>query len=336
MAKRIRGRLTAAALALAASAGWQAPALAQTQGAGDYPNRTITLVVPYAAGGPVDTVARIIGQRMGEILGQQIVVENVAGAGGMIGSLRVAQAPPDGYTVLYGGSAVLAQNQAIYKKPLVDGNKDFTFVSMFADQARVLVARKDFPAQDMKGFFAYVKANEGKISYGSAGAGSGSHVCPLIMDKINGTKVTHVPYRGSGPALQDLIAGRLDFMAEQVSTVAAQVEAGNIKAIAVLGTERVTSLPNLPTALEQGVQGLDCGSWQALLLPRGAPDAIVQKLAAAVDQTVETPSVIERFTKIGVSVPAKERRTPAYLAKYTPTEIVRWGAIIRDAGISAD
>ena len=220
----------------------------------------------------MDTVARIIGQRMGEILGQQIVVENVAGAGGMIGSLRVAQAAPDGYTVLYGGSAVLAQNQAIYKKPLVDGNKDFTFVSMFADQARVLVARKDFPAQDMKGFFDYVKANEAKISYGSAGAGSGSHVCPLIMDKINGTKVTHVPYRGSGHALQDLIAGRLDFMAEQVSTVAAQVEAGNIKAIAVLGTERVTSLPNLPTALEQGVQGLDCGSWQALLLPKGAPE----------------------------------------------------------------
>ncbi|MBX9759291.1 MAG: tripartite tricarboxylate transporter substrate binding protein [Beijerinckiaceae bacterium] len=336
MTKSIGGNLTAAAFALAAGALWQSPALAQAQGAADYPNRTITLVVPYAAGGPVDTVARIIGQRMGEILGQQIIVENVAGAGGMVGSLRVAQAAPDGYTVLYGGSAVLAQNQATYKKPLVDGNKDFTFVSMFADQARVLVVRKDFPAQDMKSFFDFVKANEAKITYGSAGSGSGSHICPLILDKINGTKVTHVPYRGSSQALQDLIAGRLDFMAEQVSTVAAQVEAGNIKAIAVLGNDRVTSMPNLPTALEQGVQNLDCGSWQALLLPKGAPDAVVRKLAAAVDQTVETPSVVERFTAIGVSVPAKERRTPEYLAKFTPTEIVRWGAIIKGAGISAD
>lgn len=330
----IRGQVTAAAFSLAAISVLHAPALAQ--GASDYPNRTITLVVPYAAGGPVDTVARIIGQRMGELLGQQIIVENVAGAGGMVGSLRVAQAAPDGYTVLYGGSAVLAQNQATYKKPLVDGNKDFSFVSMFADQARVLVVRKDFPPQDMKSFFDYVKANEAKISYGSAGSGSGSHICPLIMDRINGTKVTHVPYRGSSQALQDLIAGRLDFMAEQVSTVAAQVEAGNIKAIAVLGNDRVTSMPKLPTASEQGVQNLDCGSWQALLLPRGAPDAVVRKLAAAVDQTVETPSVVERFTAIGVSVPAKERRTPEYLAKFTPTEIVRWGAIIKGAGISAD
>lgn len=324
-------RMIAGALALLFTA-----AGAYGQGAADYPNRTITLVVPYAAGGPVDTVARIIAQRMGEILGQQMVVENVAGAGGMVGSQRVAQSAPDGYTVLYGGSAVLAQNQAIYKKPLVDGNRDFTFVSMFADQARVLVVRKDFPAEDMKGFFAYVKANESRVSYGSAGAGSGSHVCPLIMDRINGTRITHVPYRGSGPALQDLIAGRLDFIAEQVSTVAAQVEAGNIKAIAVLGNDRVTSLPNLPTAQEQGVQGLDCGSWQALLLPRGAPEAIVRKLAAAVDQAVESPSVLERFVKIGVSVPAKHRRSPEYLAKFTPTEIVRWGAIIKDAGISAD
>ena len=309
---------------------------AQAQGASDYPNRTITMVVPYAAGGPIDTVARIIAQRMGELLGQQVIIENVAGAGGMIGSQRVAQAPPDGYTVLYGGSAVLAQNQAIYKKPLVDGNRDFTFVSMFADQARILVARKDLPADDLKSFFAWAKANEAKVSYGSAGAGSGSHVCPLIMDTINGTKLTHVPYRGSAPALQDLIAGRLDFIAEQVSTVAPHVEAGTLKAIAVLGPDRVTSLPDLRSAAEQGVANLDCGSWQALLLPKGAPDAIVRRLADVVNETVETPAVLDRFRKIGVSVPARERRSPEYLARFTPAEIERWGAVIKAAGISAD
>jgi tripartite-type tricarboxylate transporter receptor subunit TctC len=309
---------------------------AHAQGAGDYPNRTITMVVPYAAGGPIDTVARIIAQRMGEILNQQVIIENVAGAGGMIGSQRVAQAAPDGYTVLYGGSAVLAQNQAIYKKPLVDGNRDFTFVSMFADQARILVTRKDLPADDLKSFFAWAKANEAKVSYGSAGAGSGSHVCPLIMDTINGTKLTHVPYRGSAPALQDLMAGRLDFIAEQVSTVAPHVEAGTLKAIAVLGPDRVTSLPDLKSAAEQGVANLDCGSWQALLLPKGAPDAIVRRLAAVVNETVETPAVLERFRKIGVSVPARERRTPEYLAKFTPSEIQRWGVVIKAAGITAD
>ncbi|MDB5570291.1 MAG: tricarboxylate binding receptor [Hyphomicrobiales bacterium] len=302
----------------------------------DWPNRPVTIVVPYAAGGPVDTVARIIGARMGEILKQQVLIENVPGAGGMVGSQRVAQSAPDGYTVLYGGSAVLAQNQAIYKKPLVDGNKDFAFVSMFADQARVLVTRKDFPADDMKGFLAYMKANPDKATYGSAGAGSGSHVCPLIIDKINGTKITHVPYRGSSGALQDLVAGRLDFVAEQIATVGAQVEAGNIKALAILGRDRVASMPNVRTAEEQGVPNLDCGSWQALLLPRGTPEPIVRRLAQVVDETVESPAVVDRFTKIGVSVPARERRTPEYLTSYTPAEIVRWGAIIRDAGISAD
>jgi len=308
---------------------------AQAQEA-NWPTRPITLIVPYAAGGPVDTVARILAARVTELLGQQMVVENVAGAGGMIGSQRVAQAAPDGYTVLYGGSAVLAQNQAIYKKPLVDGNKDFTFVSMFADQARVLVTRKDMPATDLKSFFAYMKANEAKANYGSAGVGSGSHVCPIIMDKTNGTKIAHVPYRGAGPALQDLIAGRLDFMAEQIASVGSHVEAGAIKALAILGRDRVPLLPNVPSAEEQGYPVLDCGSWQALLLPRGAPDAIVRKLAKAVNDAVETPATRERLFKIGVSIPPPERRTPEFLADYTPKEVVRWGAIIREAGITAD
>lgn len=326
---------------IAACAGWLAtvagaPAQTETAPPAPWPSRPLTLVVPYAAGGPVDTVARIMAARMSELLEQQVVIENVSGAGGMIGSQRVAQAAPDGYTMLYGGSAVLAQNQAIYKKPLVDGAKDFTFVAMFADQPRVLVTRKNLPVDDLKSFLAYMKANESRATFGSAGAGSGSHVCPLIIDKLNGTKITHVPYRGSAPALQDLVAGRLDFMAEQISTVGAQVEAGNLRALAILGRDRASSLPNVPAAAEQGLDTLDCGSWQAILLPKGAPDAIVQRLAKAVDDAVETPAVRERFTKIGVTIPAKERRTPAYLAAYTASEIKRWGAVIREAGVAAD
>ena len=236
--------------ALAAFIASSSLALAQT-----WPDRPVTMIVPFAAGGPVDTVGRIMGQRLSETLGQNVVIENVGGAGGMIGAQRVAQAAPDGYTILLGGSAVLALNQAIYKKPLVDGAKDFEFVSMFADSARLLITRKDFPANTLAEFNAYAKANHGKMQYGSAGAGSGSHVCAVLLESINGTKIAHVPYRGSGPAMQDLVAGRLDYIPEQISTAVSHIEAGTVKAIAVLGLERVSVLPKLPTSLEAGHAG---------------------------------------------------------------------------------
>jgi tripartite-type tricarboxylate transporter receptor subunit TctC len=321
--------IVAAALAFLCGAG--GPASAE-----DWPARPVTLVVPYAAGGPVDTLARILAARLSEILGQQIVIENVGGAGGMTGASRVAKAAPDGYTVLLSGSAVLAMNQTLYKKPLYNAVTDFEHVVLFSDSARVLITRKDLPVDTLPEFVAYAKANQGKMQYGSAGADSGVHVCSVLLDVAMGTKITHVPYRGAGPAMQDLIGGRIDFIAEQISTALPQIQGNAVKAIAALGLDRAPGLENLPTAQEQGLAGLDCGSWGSLSFPKGTPQEIVRRLAKATNEAVETPAVRERYKGIGVTIPAPERRTPEYLAKFVPSEIERWAGPIKASGASAD
>ena len=213
---------------------------------------------------------------------------------------------------------------------------DFAPVALFADSARVLIARKDFPASTLTEFNAYAKANDSKLQYGSAGHGSGSHVCAALLNSVNGTQIAHVAYRGTAQAMQDLVGGRLDFVCEQISTAVSQIESGTVKAIAVLGPDRVAVLPNLPTAKEQGLADLDCNSWAALVLPKGTSDAIVRRLARAVNEAVETPSLRKRMGQVGVAIPPPERRTPEYLAKYIPAEIARWGAVIRSARIAAD
>jgi tripartite-type tricarboxylate transporter receptor subunit TctC len=308
-----------------------APAQAQ-----DWPSRPLTMIVPYAAGGPVDTIGRIVGVRLSEVLGQQVIIENVGGAGGMTGSSRVAKAAPDGYTFLLAGTSVMAMNQTLYKNPLYNAATDFTPVTLITDSARVLIVRKDLPADTFKDFIAYAKANGSKMQYGSAGAGSGSHVCAILLDAMMGTRITHVPYRGSGPAMQDLLAGRIDFIAEQISTALPQIDGKNVKAVVTLGAERAPGLENLPTAKEQGVDGLDCGAWGAFAFPKGTPDAIVQKMAKASNDTVETPVVIERLKQVGVTIPPRERRTVDYLRQFIPAEIERWVAPIKAAGVTAD
>jgi tripartite-type tricarboxylate transporter receptor subunit TctC len=310
-----------------------APSSAYAQ---SWPTRPITMVVPYAAGGPVDTIARIMGARMSESLGQQIIIENAGGAGGMTGSVRVAKAPADGYSLLLSGSAVLSINQTLYRRPLYNGLTDFEHVVLHSDSARILITRPDFPAKTFGEFIAYAKANQGKMQYGSAGAGSGSHVCPVLLDVAMGTKITHVPYRGAGPAMQDLIAGRIDFMAEQISTALPQIQGGKVKALATFGLDRAPGLEDLPTAEELGVKGLDCGSWGSFSFPKGTPDAIVQRLAAASNEAVESAMVRERFKQIGVVVPSKERRTPAYLRRFVATETDRWATPIKDSGAVID
>jgi tripartite-type tricarboxylate transporter receptor subunit TctC len=311
--------------------GFVAPAQAQT-----WPARPINMIVPYAAGGPVDTIARILGARMGEMLGQQIIIENIGGAGGMTGAARVSKAAPDGYTLLMSGSAVLAINQTLYRKPLYNGATDFEHVVLNSDSARVLIARPDFPAATLPEFVAFAKANQGKMQYGSAGAGSGTHVCAVLLDVAMGTKITHVPYRGAGPAMQDLIAGRIDFIAEQISTALPQVQAGKVKAIATLGLDRAPGLEDLATAEEQGLKGLDCGSWGSFSFPKGTPDVIVQRLAQASNEAVESPMVRDRFKAIGVVVPAAERRTTEYLRKFVVSETQRWATPIRSSGAIID
>jgi tripartite-type tricarboxylate transporter receptor subunit TctC len=322
-------------LALAAFAALAGPAGAQESMAG-WPSRPITLVVPYAAGGPVDTIARIVAARMSEILGQQMVIENVGGAGGMTGAARVAKAAPDGYTVLLSGSAVLAQNPTFHKRSLYDPIADFAHVALFSDSARVLIARKDFPPRDFKEFLTYAKEHQNTLQYGSPGAGSGGHTCALLLDRAIGARITHVPYRGAGPAMQDLLGGRIDYMLEQISTATPQIKAGAVKAYATLGLERGPGLEDIPTANELGTKGLDCGAWGAFSFPKDTPNEIVQRLAKASSDAIDTPAVIERFKAIGVVVTAKNRRSPEYLTKFVKSELERWMAPIKASGVTLD
>jgi tripartite-type tricarboxylate transporter receptor subunit TctC len=311
-------------------------ALSGAANAQDWPARPVTMIVPYAAGGPVDTIGRIMAQGLSEVLGQQVVVENVGGAGGMTGANRVAKAVPDGYTLLLGGSATLTLVPALNgKRTLYDPLADFAPVVQFADSARILIARKDFSASSLKEFVAYARANSGKMQYGSSGAGAGAHICALLLDQAMGVKVTHVPYRGSGPAMQDLLAGRIDYICEQISTAGSQIKGGTVKAIATLGLSRVGVLADLPTAAEQGFD-LDCASLSAFVFPKGTPEAIVQRLAEATNKVVESAAVRERFETLGVAIEPPQRRTTEYFVRTLPRDVEKAVAVVRTGGLAAD
>jgi tripartite-type tricarboxylate transporter receptor subunit TctC len=307
------------------------PAQAQT-----WPTRPVTMIVPYAAGGPVDTVGRIMAQALTEELGQQVIIENIGGAGGMTGANRVAKGTPDGYTFLLGGSATMTTVPALNgKKNLYNPLTDFEHVIQFADSARILISRKDFPANSLKEFVAYARANTDKLQYGSSGAGAGAHICALLLDQAMGVKVTHVPYRGSGPAMQDLLGGRIDYICEQVSTAIQQIRAGTVKAIATMGLGRSDVLPDLKTATEEGFD-INCASLSAFEFPKGTPEAIVNRLAEATNKVVENAFVRERFATLGVAVEPLERRTREYYAKSLPPEIERQAVVMKANGLVAD
>jgi len=322
---------TAALAALAALTTYSMPA-----GAQDWPTRPITVIVPWAAGGPVDTVTRIVTARMSEILGQQLIVENAGGAGGSTGAARAAKAAPDGYTVLVSGSAVLAQNPALYKRQLYNPIADFEHVALDNDSARVLIVRKDFPAKTFTEFVAYVKAHADKIQYGSPGVGSGGHVCAILFDQAIGVKPTHVPYRGAAPAMQDLVGGRLDYMFEQISTAIPQIRSGTVRILATMGPERGPGLEDVPTSDEQGMKGIDCGAWGAYSFPKGTPKAIVQKLATAISGALDTPAVQARYKTLGVTNIAPNRRSPEYLNQFVKSELERWGKAIKASGVQIE
>jgi tripartite-type tricarboxylate transporter receptor subunit TctC len=311
-------------------------ALSTLARAEDWPTRPITLVVPFSAGGGVDVSARIQAQRMGELLGQPIVIENIGAAAGMAGSLRVAKSTPDGYTMLIGNSGTQAYNQSLYKKPLYNSLTDFTPVGLVSESPRVLIARKDLPAANLQEFVAYVKANQAKMQFGSAGVGSGTHLPCVLLNMAMGVDVTHVPYRGEGPALQDLIGGRIDYLCTTVQTGAAQVKEGGVKGIAVMSPHRVKIVPDLATTGEQGLPGVEASVWNAFFLPPGAPEPIVRKLNKAMSDMLDDPKVRERLEDLGLEIASPERRTPDYLAKLVPEEVARWAKVIRAAGISAD
>lgn len=302
----------------------------------DYPNRPITLIIPFAAGGPTDVLGRVMGQRIGEILSQQVVIENVTGAGGMIGAGRVAQAAPDGYTIGLGTVGTHAQNQSLYKKPLYQAATDFTPVALIAEVPIALIARKDLPANNLKEFVDYVKQNQEKMQFGSAGAGSATHLGCVLVNYLLGTKIVHVPYGGTGPAMQDLIAGRIDFLCEIITTAKPQIDAGAVKAIAIMTKARSPALPNLPTTAEQGMPNLEAYTWNAIFLPKGAPANIVKKLNDATVQAMKTPAVRTRLEGLGAVFVSEDRTTPEALGKFVQSEIEKWAGPIKASGVSIE
>jgi tripartite-type tricarboxylate transporter receptor subunit TctC len=294
------------------------------------------MVIPFAAGGPQDTIGRVVAQRMSEALHQQVVVENVGGAGGMTGSKRVADASPDGYTFVLGSVGTHAQNQTLYKKPAYHADTDFTPVALIAETPIALIVRKDLPVNNFQEFIAYAKANQSKMSFGSAGAGSATHLGCVVLNSVIGVDITHVPYRGTGPAMQDLQGGRIDYLCEIINTAKPQIDGGTVKGIAILTKERSPVLPNLPTAREQGVQSLEAYTWSAVFLPKGTPEAIVKKLNAAIVEAARNPSVRERLSAMGAQVASDEHMTAQYLGQFVKSEIEKWAVPIQASGVSAD
>jgi tripartite-type tricarboxylate transporter receptor subunit TctC len=311
-------------------------AFAHPAAAQDWPNRPITLVVPFAAGGGIDVSVRIQAQRMSELLGQSIVVENIGAAAGTTGSQRVAKAAPDGYTMLIGNTGTHAFSQSLYKRLPYNAATDFQPVGLVSESPRILIARKDLSANDLKEFIAFIKANEGKVQFGSAGVGSGTHLPCVLFNLAIGANVTHVPYRGEGPVMQDLIGGRVDYMCATIQSGAAQAKQGTVKGVAVMAEKRVPIIADLATTGEQGLPGVEASVWNAFFFPRGTPDAIVRKLNKAMSDTIDNPGIRKRLEELGLEIVSPERRTPEYLAQFLPQEIERWAKPIRQAGISVD
>jgi tripartite-type tricarboxylate transporter receptor subunit TctC len=327
----MRKLLRALAISLGAGVLCGGAAVAQ-----EWPARPVTLVVPFAAGGPIDTIGRIIATRLSELLSQQVVVENVGGAGGMTGTARVAKAAPDGYQIVLGNVGTHAGNQTLYRNPLYNAATDFTPVILVAELPLVLVARNDLPAADLPGFFAYARVNQATMQYGSGGAGSATHLACALLNAAAGIDVTHVPYRGGAPAMQDLIAGRIDYLCVDTPVALPQIEANAVKPIAILGRDRSPSLPALMSAREQGLADFAATNWAGLFLPKDTPAPIVAKLHDATVAAMETPAVQAQMKKVGADLVVPARRSPAYLQTFVAAEIEKWAGPIRASGLRVD
>ena len=301
-----------------------------------YPSRPITMVVPFAAGGGFDVLGRILAARMSETLGHQVIIENATGAAGIVGVKRVVNAAPDGYTFLLGTIGTHAYNQTIYRKLRYDAVADFTPVALFAEQPMVLTARKDFPADNFTQFIAYLKKNSAKLQYGSAGVGTTTHLGCALLNATIGVNVTHVPYRGGGPASNDLIGGQIDYLCLNVGGAAPLIVGKQVKAIATLSRNRSPIMPDLPTAHEQGLVDFDVVTWTAFFLPKGAPPEVVKKLNDATSRALDTPAIKTRLHELGITVVAPEHRSPEYLAKFVVDEIARWAGPIKANGLQVD
>jgi tripartite-type tricarboxylate transporter receptor subunit TctC len=319
------------AAALAAVFAFAGSATAQV-----YPSRPITLIVPFAPGGPTDVTSRIIGEHMSRTLGQQLVIENVGGAGGTIGSTRTMRAPPDGYTIQMGQMGTHAGSVGLYPNLAYKPDVDFAPIGLVVDQAVVIFARRDFPAADFKEFIAYAKANGDKLNVGHGGIGSISHFTALLLDSVLGVKPTMVPFSGAGPAINALLGGQVDYMTDSIASPVTQIQAGTAKGYAVASPTRNAALPNLPTTAEAGLPQFQATGWYGLFAPKGTPKPILDKLTDALDKALDDDKVRKRLADLGCDIPGKERRGPEALATLVKSEIARWTPIIKAANVKIE
>ncbi len=303
------------------------PATAQ-----DYPTKNITLIVPFAAGGPTDVISRIVGEHMSRTLGQQIVIENVVGAGGTTASTRAKRAAPDGYTLITGHMGTHAASVALYPKLQYDPRADFEPVGLIAGTPILVLAKKDFPAKDLKEFVTYVKANVDKLNNAHAGVGSVSFTTCLLLNSIMGVKPVTVPFNGTGPSMNALVGGQVDYMCDQIVNAVPQIKGGTIKAYAIATAERNPSLPDVPTTKEAGLPAFEASAWNALFAPKGTPKAVVDKVADALSKALDDEGVRKRLLDLGSDIPDGTRRGGAALGALVKSEVDKWGKVIKEAG----
>ena len=300
----------------------------------DYPNRTITIVVPFAAGGPTDTVARLVAKSMTTSLGQTVIVENVAGAGGTIGPKKVAASKPDGYTLVLMHIGI-STSVSLYRNLGYNPVTDLEPIGLITDVPMTFIARKDFPPKDMKELIAYVKANKDKVTYANAGVGAASHLCGMLLMTAMQTDLTTVPYKGTGPAMTDLIGGQVDFMCDQTTNTTPQIKGGKVKAYSVTTAQRIKTMPELPTVQESGIKDFQVGIWHGMWAPKGTPKPVIDKLTAALQTALKDPTVVSKFADLGTEPVPQDQATPAALAKHLKAEVDKWAPIIKKAGIYA-
>ncbi|MET0941839.1 MAG: tripartite tricarboxylate transporter substrate binding protein BugD [Mesorhizobium sp.] len=318
---------------LAAAAAW---ALTVTGAdAQTYPDRPITMVVPFAAGGPTDTVTRLVAESMSKDLGQQIVVENVGGAGGTLGAARVAQADPDGYTLLLHHIG-MATSATLYRKLAYDTLNGFEYVGLVTEVPMTILARKDFEPNDLKGLIDYVKANKDKVTVANAGIGAASHLCGMMFMSAIETPLLTVPYKGTGPAMTDLLGGQVDIMCDQTTNTTKQIQGGTVKAYAVTSAKRLDVLPDVPTAEEGGLPGFQVGIWHGIYAPKGTPAEVTERLSQSLQKALKDPNVVARFAELGTVPSSDADATPAALKAKLEGEIGRWKPVIDAAGQYAD
>jgi tripartite-type tricarboxylate transporter receptor subunit TctC len=312
-----------------------AAALVPGAGFAQYPNRPVSMIVPYAAGGPTDTVARVTAQAMSKPLGQTIVVENRPSAGGILGPEAVKNAKPDGYTILIHHIG-MATTPALYRQLRFNPLTDYEYIGLINDVPMTLIARQNFPAKDFREFLAYIKANKTKVSYANAGIGAASHLCGMLFMSAIETDLLTVPYKGTAPAMNDLLGGTVDFMCDQTTNTTSQIKSGKVKVYAVTSPKRVPSLPDVPTLQELGLKGFEVGIWHALYAPKGTPKEAIDKLVAALQVAVKDADVNKRFADLGATAYPPEKATPAALQAHVKSEIDKWAPIIKKAGVYAD